>query len=156
MTAPQTLHRAEDPYDWAALLRLIRAEFAYMDARISPPSSALRLTEAGLGAQSHTAEIWVIGSPPIACTIVTPKPGSLYIGKLAVAAGLRGKGHARALIARAEASARLSGLPFLELETRIELTENHTTFRALGFEEVSRSAHEGFAQATSITFRRPL
>ncbi|MCI5085719.1 MAG: N-acetyltransferase, partial [Rhodovulum sp.] len=36
--------RAKDPYDWSALLRLIRTSFAYMDGRIDPPSSMHQLT----------------------------------------------------------------------------------------------------------------
>ena len=47
-------------------------------------------------------------------------------------------------------------LPVLELQTRVELTENHATFRALGFVEVARTAHPGYDRPTSITFRRPV
>jgi hypothetical protein len=39
---------------------------------------------------------------------------------------------------------------------RIELTQNHAVFVAMGFLETSRSAHKGFAEPTSITFRRPV
>jgi hypothetical protein len=34
--------------------------------------------------------------------------------------------------------------------------ENHATFRALGFAEAGRTAHEGFDRPTSITFARPV
>lgn len=149
-----SLHLACEPYDWAALLRLIQTEFACMDARINPPSSMHRLTAATLAATAETAEIWVIGRPPIACVVLTPRSDRLYIGKLAVAAPQRRRGHARTLINRAELSARARNLAWLELETRVELTENHALFRAMGFAEVGRSAHPGFAAPTSITFRR--
>lgn len=155
MTPPEPgLHRVCPPYDWTALLRLIQTAFAYMDGRIAPPSSMHRLTAATLAATADPVEIWAIGQPPIACVVLTPRPDSLYIGKLAVAAAQRGRGHARSLIARAEASARARNLAWLELETRIELTENHALFRAMGFKEVGRSAHPGFTVPTSITFRR--
>jgi hypothetical protein len=47
------------------------------------------------------------------------------------------------------------GLDHLELQTRVELTENHATFRAMGFVETGRTAHPGYDR-TSITFRRAL
>lgn len=144
------------PYDWAALLRLIQTEFAYMEGRIDPPSSMHRLTEADIARQSAEAEVWAIGHPPVACVFLTPKPHALYIGKLAVAASQRGQGLARALITTAKTRARALRLPALELQTRIELAENHATFRALGFAETARTAHPGFARPTTITFRRPV
>ncbi len=149
-------HRATQPYDWTALLHLIQTEFAYMAGRISPPSSMLALTEAQLLGLAATSEIWVIGAPPIACVILTAKPHSLYLGKLAVAANHRGRGHARALITRAATRAKILGLPALTLQTRVELVENHAAFAALGFVETGRSAHPGFAHPTTVEFRLPL
>lgn len=143
-----------DPYDWAALLQLIRGAFAGMEGRIDPPSSMHRLTPESIAEQARLHEVWAIGTPPVACVFLTPRPQALYIGKLAVAADQRRKGLAATLIALAETRARSLGLPVLELETRVELTENHATFRALGFTEVGRSAHPGFDRPTSITFRR--
>jgi len=142
------------PYDWATLLSLIQTEFSFMQGRIDPPSSMLRLTAETLAAQSRTAEIWAIGHPPHACVILTPKADALYIGKLAVAADHRRKGLARALIDLAESRARALGLPGLELETRVELVGNQATFVALGFVETARTAHPGYDRPTSITYRR--
>ena len=76
------------------------------------------------------------------------------MGKVAVDAALRRRGVARRLLAEAEAIAREHGLPFVELETRVELVENHATFAALGFEKVGESAHVGFDRPTSITMRK--
>ncbi len=149
-----TPHRATDPYDWEALLTLIRTAFSGMDGRIDPPSSMHSLTARSIADQARSGEIWVIGAPPIACVFLTPKPGALYIGKLAVDEAARGKGHARHLIRTATLRARALGLPALELQTRIELTENHATFRALGFRQVGSTAHPGFDRPTSLTFRR--
>lgn len=147
-------HRCRAPYDWQALLDLIRTAFAGMEGRIDPPSSMHRLTPDGIARQAEAGEVWAIGTPPVACIFLTPKPQALHLGKLAVAADQRGKGHARALIDLAETRARALGLPVVELETRVELSENHATFRALGFTEIGRSAHSGFDRPTSITFRR--
>jgi predicted N-acetyltransferase YhbS len=151
-----TPHRAEDPYDWPALLALIRAEFAFMDGRIDPPSSIHALTPDAIARQARTGEVWVIGKPPVACVFLTRKPQVLYVGKLAVAASQRRRGLARSLIDLAETRARALGLPALELQTRIELTENHATFRALGFAEIARTTHPGHDRPTSLTFRRPV
>lgn len=147
-------YRARAPFDWVALLHLIRAEFAYMEPRINPPSSMHRLTEADIAAKAETGEVWVMGTPPVACVFLTYQPESLYIGKLAVAADQRGKGLARALVDVAEDRARDLGLGWLELETRVELVENHAAFARMGFHELGRKAHAGFDRPTSITFRK--
>ena len=138
---------AEDPALWPPILALLRQAFAYMDRRIDPPSSLRDLTPEALTRQARVGEIWIIGAP-VACVFLTPKPGALYVGKLAVAESHRGQGLARRLIDRAETRAREMGLPELELQTRVELVENQATFVAMGFREVGRTAHEGFARPT--------
>jgi ribosomal protein S18 acetylase RimI-like enzyme len=147
---------AEDPGLWPAVLALLKAEFAYMQDRIDPPSSLHNLATQSLAYHARRVEIWVTGMPPLACVFLTPRPQSLYLGKLAVAASHRSRGLARQLVDLAEARARALGLPCLELQTRVELTETHATFRALGFTETGRTAHPGFDRPTSITFRRPV
>jgi len=142
----------------APVLALIRETFAYMDGRIDPPSSMHRLTEADIARQADTGEVWLIGPAdvPLACVFFTPRQHALYVGKLAVAAEARGQGHARALMALAEFRARARGLPALELQTRVELTENHAAFARLGFVRVGATAHPGYDRATSYTYRRPV
>ena len=147
-------HQCLDPYDWPALLALIRAEFAYMDGRIDPPSSMHRLTPDSLASQSRNAEIWAIGDPPVACVVLTPKPRALYVGKLAVAASHRRQGLARRLVVLAENRAKALQKAFLELEVRVELVENQRAFIALGFIEAARTAHTGYDRPTSVTMRR--
>ncbi len=149
-----TPYRALAPYDWAAVLELIRAAFAAMEGRIDPPSSMAQLTEAAIAAQAQAGEIWVIGSPPVACMFLTPKAEVLYLGKLAVRSDQRGLGLARALVDCAEMRARDLGFAAVELQTRVELVENHAVFHALGFQEVGRTAHAGFDQPTSVTYRK--
>jgi len=143
------------PFDSTALLRLIRAEFAFMEHRIDPPSSMHRLTAESIAQQADTGEIWVIGTPaPIACIFLTPKPHALYLGKLTVDADHRGQGLARRLIDLADQRARALNLPLLELQTRVELVENHAAFAAMGFAITARTAHKGFDRPTSITMHR--
>ena len=152
--------RAEEPHDWDALVVLIRGAFAEHDGRIDPPSSADRLTADALARHAREGEVWVIaapdGAPPEATVILTPKPGVLHLGKLAVAASARRRGHARGLLALAEDRARALGLPALELQTRVELTDNHAAFEAMGFSRIGESAHEGYDRPTSVTFRRAI
>jgi ribosomal protein S18 acetylase RimI-like enzyme len=135
----------------ADVLALIRAEFAYMDGRIDPPSSMRRLT---LDDLSTGGEVWVIGDPILACVVLTIKSGALYVGKLAVAGTARRQGLARVLIAVAEDRAVALGLAKLELQVRVELVSNQNTFAALGFVETARTAHPGYDRPTSITMER--
>ena len=80
----------------------------------------------------------------------------LYIGKMAVTPALQGSGVGRALIAEARRLAADEGLDGLELETRIELTENHHIFSRLGFVKAAERSHPGYTTVTSITMRSPL
>lgn len=144
---------AIDPALWPAILALLHDCFAYMEGRIDPPSSLRDLTPQALSRQAETGEIWIMGAP-VACMFLTPRPGALYVGKLAVAASHRGHGLAWRLIDHAEVRAKALGRPALELQTRVELTENQAAFRAMGFVETGRTAHEGYLQPTSITYRR--
>lgn len=145
---PRRLTTVEDA---RAALALIQAAFAYMEPRIDPPSSMQRLS---ITALLENGGLWGIGAPLRACVVLTARVDALYVGKLAVVDDARGTGLARALIAQAELEARRLNLPWLELETRIELTENHATFSALGFHKTDETAHPGYDRATSITMRR--
>ncbi|MDZ4088109.1 MAG: GNAT family N-acetyltransferase [Tabrizicola sp.] len=142
-----------DPALWPAILALLDEAFAYMDGRIDPPSSLRDLTPEALTRQARTGEVWVVGAP-VACVFLTPRPGVLYLGKLAVAASHRGQGLARRLVNQAEVRARALRLAALELQTRVELAENQRAFEAMGFVETGRTAHPGFDRPTSITYRR--
>lgn len=149
----RTPYRATDPFDWPALLSLIQRAFASMQGRIDPPSSLHHLTPEALAA---SPEVWILGDPPRACMVLTPKPGHLYLGKLAVEPGLQRQGFGRQLVAHAEARARALNLPQIELETRVELTENHRFYLALGYTEQGRSAHPGFTSATAVRYVKRL
>lgn len=98
--------------------------------------------------------IWVIGDPPTATITLERKADVLYLSKLAVAPDMRGKGLARTLVSFAETEARALGLKALELQSRIELTETHAAFHALGFAKAGETSHPGFQRTTSITMRK--
>lgn len=154
-----TMKRATQPYDWAAILRLIHTEYAYMEGRIDPPSSMLQLTPDSIAQQAADGEIWVIENiqgRPVACMFLSPQPPELYLGKIAVSHGHQGQGLARKLVAQAEARAAALGLSILTLQTRVELTDNHAAFAALGFAITGETAHQGYNHPTSITMQRSI
>ena len=140
----------------ADVLALIQSVFAEHDGRVDPPSSMHRITLADLETAAQVSEVWVAGTPPIACVILSVKGYALYLSKLAVKPSSRGTGLARRLVMLAEARAHALGLHALELQTRTEWTENHATFRKLGFEKIAETAHPGFDRPTSITMRKGL
>jgi GNAT superfamily N-acetyltransferase len=150
--AVMTPFQPKDPYQWEALLALIRRAFAGMEGRIDPPSSLHRITAQDLA--QHEGEVWVIGRPARACMVLTPKPHALYLGRLSVDPPWQRKGYAHILITHAEERARALGLPALELQSRIELVENHAIFFALGFEQTGATTHPGFDSPTSLVFTK--
>ena len=139
--------------DFAALHALLSTSFADMEGRIDPPSSMARLTPDALEVKLRAEDLFLIreGDLLTGCLFGTLTPEAYYIGKLAVAAPQRGQGLARALV---EAAA--SRAPALELQSRVELLENHAAFVAMGFTQVAATAHPGFDRPTSLTFRRAL
>jgi GNAT superfamily N-acetyltransferase len=144
--------------NFPAILRLIQECFAYMEDRIDPPSSMHRLTVASIAEHARDQEIWIAEDADelVGCVFFTAKPGRLYLGKMAVRSEWRGRGIARLMVEKASERAQALGLPLLELETRIELVENHRTFERLGFAKVGENAHPGYDRTTSIAMQRPV
>ncbi len=143
---------------WDELLALILSSFSYMDNVIDPPSSAHRLTPASL-AQKTSDEIAFVAVEDgrlLGCVFLKPEAECLYVGKLAVAPGLQGKGIGRRLLDVTEKTAQDLGLPTLRLETRIELVGNHTTFGHWGFRKTAEKSHPGFERITFIEMRKEL
>jgi GNAT superfamily N-acetyltransferase len=146
----------QDFSDWAGLLALLRSAFAYMDSRIDPPSSLHRMDAAKLAQKTRDETLLLAcdGQRLAGCLFADLRKDCVYVGKLAVDAAYRGKGLARRLMLAAEAIARAQARPYVELQTRIELTENHAAFAALGFVKVNEYAHPGYSRPTSITMRK--
>lgn len=144
--------------DWPQLLALLRDAFADMASRIDPPSSLTRMGVEALQAKAAREALIVATQDGqlAGCAFAALRGDCVYIGKVAVARAARGKGVARAMFDAAGQLARRHGRPWLELETRIELTENHATFAALGFAKVAETAHPGYDRPTSITMRKPV
>ena len=156
--APVEIRPADGCVDWPELLALLRRAFAFMEGRIDPPSSLGRLDADGLAAKARAQRCFLAfrGARLAGCVFCQPRSDCLYLGKVAVDPDLQGQGIGRALLARAEAEARALGLPALELQTRIELVENHRAFARLGFLRVGETAHAGYDRPTSTTMRKAL
>lgn len=140
--------------DLRPVLALLRQSFAYMERVIDPPSSLTRMELDDLRTAAADGELWVLGDPPVACMILTRRQETLYLGKLAVDAGMRGQGLARRLMCHATGRARAMGLASVTLQTRVELRQNQAFFESHGFVEIERSSHPGYARLTTITYRR--
>jgi N-acetylglutamate synthase-like GNAT family acetyltransferase len=127
-----------------------------MEGRIDPPSS---LESMGIEAIKKKAqdEILIVAHDDgklVGCAFAALRDDCVYLSKVAVALTSRRQGITRGMFKAADEIARQHGKPFLELQTRVELIENHLTFGALGFVRVAETAHPGYSRATSITMRR--
>ena len=129
-----------------------------MEPRIDPPSSLHRLTVEDIETFAVAQMLLVIEDHdrPVACAFLTHRADKIYIGKLAVSPAFRGHGFAKRLIDHAANLAAEAGLHLLELETRIELTENHAAFARLGFVKTAETSHAGYNRPTSITMQKRL
>jgi GNAT superfamily N-acetyltransferase len=156
MTVSKVETNPPDFNDFAGLHRLLLTEFAYMEGRIDPPSSLAALSQDDLRAKAGAEDLFILRDSGhlTGCLFGAARPDCYYIGKLAVAASQRGHGLARALIDAAASRARTLSLPMLELQSRVELMENHAAFAQMGFVQAAATAHPGYARPTSFTFRR--
>ncbi len=141
--------------DWQELLALIQSAFSYMEGRIDPPSSLAKLTIGNIQtkAEQETLLLAWDHSALVGCVFIEDLGDWLYIGKLAIAPPYQGKGIGQSLIAACTDLARTRGKSGLELQTRIELVENHTFFSTMGFVKTGETAHQGYDRPTSITMR---
>lgn len=147
------------PDDAEAAAALIRLAFAAQPVATDPPSSALGETGAGVAASllggggGFASE----GEGGLAAVLlVVERAGGLYCGRLAVHPAARGGGLAGRLMAAAEAEARRRGLPRLHVRVRLSLPENLRFFAAIGFREVAREAHAGYAEPTTAVMEKRL
>ena len=145
-------------YDWEALREVLARNFAFMEGRISPPSSLGAMSAADLEIRSReeTLLLAMAGKQIAGCAYLRFDPDSVYIGKLAIDAPFRSLGLARRIVEMADVMASKTGRSRLVLQTRVELVENHETFARLGFSIASYTSHEGFDRPTSLTMVRPV
>jgi GNAT superfamily N-acetyltransferase len=144
--------------DWTGLLRLLLTSYEYQKDRIDPPSSVLALDARALASKAAEEQLFLAtdAGALVGCAFARPKGQALYVGKLAVRTDRQGQGIGRRLMYAVEQHARERGSDLLELETRIELVENHRTFAALGFRKTAEAAHPGYSRPTFIIMQKAL
>jgi N-acetylglutamate synthase-like GNAT family acetyltransferase len=142
--------------DWEILREVLARNFAYMEGRISPPSSLIGMSAADLETRSReeTLLLAMAGEQIAGCAYLRFDHASVYIGKLAIDGPFRSFGLARRIMEVADVMAREAGKSRLVLQTRVELVENHEAFARLGFSIAAYTAHEGFERPTSVTMVR--
>lgn len=157
MNTPDVETNPKSPVDWSAIHGLLRLSFRSMEGRIDPPSSLRAMSPDTLRIKAETEDLFLIraGTTPIACLFGHGTPPVYRLSKLAVHPDHARRGLARRLIDTAVRKAA-GTCTTLRLQTRIELVENHATFRALGFSRSGSSSHPGFDRPTSVIFTRPI
>ena len=143
---------------WVKLLELLHAAFAYQKDRIDPPSSLHKLDAQSLAEKAGEENLFlaVEDGELVGCAFAKVKPSCVYVGKFAVWPARQGQGIGRLLMHAVEGFAQGTGKPVMELDTRIELVENHKTFAALGFVRIAEHSHAGYARTTFITMQKAL
>jgi GNAT superfamily N-acetyltransferase len=140
------------------LLRLILDGFEGQRGRVDPPSSAFSESVDNLR-RRRQAEWLVIaeraGSDELsACLFSEARPDELYLSKIAVAPGSRGRGLTGRMIERTLPIARQVGCSWLALNVRVSLGDNQAIFRHLGFEIFESGCHPGYTTPTFHRMRR--
>jgi ribosomal protein S18 acetylase RimI-like enzyme len=151
--------RAATLADAPALAATIAAAFAQYRGKLVPESGAFAETAEAIAAELARGADAIVAErngEMLGCVMVKPMEGDLYFGRLSVLPAARGLGLARRLITAVEAEARRRGLAGVRLGVRVVLTENQRLFDALGYREISRESHPGFAHPTSINMRKAL
>lgn len=146
------------PGDADAIVALIQAAFTPLIARLDPPPGALRETPATIAAELavHRGLIAEIEGRVVGSALLKHQPDGLYLGRLAVAPDVQGRGVAKALLAEAERLARSLGYDKLILRVRLAMTENRRLFTGAGFVETELMRHDGYAEPTFAEMRKGL
>ncbi len=144
--------------DADAIVALIQAAFTPLIARLDPPPGALRETPATIAAElaAHRGLIAEIGGRVVGSALLKHQPDGLYLGRLAVAPDVQGRGVAKALLAAAERLARDLGYGLMILRVRLAMTENRRLFTGAGFVETALMRHDGYAEPTFAEMRKGL
>ena len=142
--------------DFDQVLLLLQNAFAYMDQRIAPPSSLKQFDIAKIKgkSQQETLFLLTVNGEIAGCVFSKVNDRHVYLGKLAVDSRYCGRGYARRLMARVEQHAKDNGIDCVELETRVELTENQRFFAAAGYVKIAEYTHPGYRRPTSYRYRK--
>jgi len=142
--------------DAAAILTVIQLAFAQYEGKLVPQSGAARETVETVTARlaRENCVMALREERLVGCLFYEHLGDHLYFGRLAVLPEQQGRGVARRLVGEVEAVALAAGIATVALDVRIALPGNAALFAALGYREVSRHAHPGFADPTSIRMEK--
>jgi len=151
--------RLAGPGRLAEALAVIQAAFREYDGTLVPPSAALTETVDSLARRLAGGAVFLAeGSDGVVLGAICAEArgDSVYLDRLAVLPSARGHGIAAALVAAVEAFAAAAGCASVTLGVRLALPGNVRIFERLGYAEVGRSAHPGFAAPTSAAMAKVL
>jgi predicted N-acetyltransferase YhbS len=160
---PETIViRPAAPEEAPVLLDVMRRAFAEYRGVLQPESSVFvetaEVTAAKLAAGGGFLALQA--GKPVGCIIAEEKERNGnrmgYLGRLAVDPGLRRQGLARRLMRAGEAWVLARGHRRCEVQVRIALAGNIALFQSLGYREVGRAAHAGFAAPTYLIMEKRL
>ena len=135
--------------DLAAVRACVEAAFSPFIAEIGRRPAPM---DADLLAMIAAGEVWITGNGT-AMMALRPVEGAMLLDILAVAPAAQGRGLGRLMVAQCEALARAAGLPAVELYTNAAMTGAQRLYAGLGYTEVARGPHEGFAR---VFYRKAL
>lgn len=135
--------------DLAAVRACVEAAFSPFIAEIGRRPAPM---DADLLAMIAAGEVWITGNGT-AMMALRPVEGAMLLDILAVAPAAQGQGLGRLMVAQCETLARAAGLPAVELYTNAAMTGAQRLYAGLGYTEVARGPHEGFAR---VFYRKAL
>lgn len=160
---PETIViRPAVPDQAPVLLDIMRRAFAEYRGLLQPESSVFVETAAVTAAKlvAGGGFLALQAGRPVGCIIAEEKERNGhpmgYLGRLAVDSGLRRQGLARRLMLAGEAWMLARGHRRCEVQVRIALAGNIALFQSLGYCEVGRAAHMGFAAPTYLIMEKRL
>lgn len=142
--------------DVAALVELIHSAFEEYRGRLDPPSGAHAETETSVRKklQDGGAVVAVGGGELLGCVFFQPESDHVYLGRLAVRPGHRGRGIARHLVAWVESHERTTALGRVRVGVRLALRQNRAYFERAGYVVTQLESHAGYEDATSATMEK--
>ncbi len=127
------------------ILSITRAAFAEYEGKLNPPSGAANSTLEEISSQiaEGGAVLATLDNNPVGSALFRLRPDHLYIGRLSVLPGYRGRGVASAVLRLCEQIAMNVGLKELRLGTRVSMPRNIALYERHGYVITGYVKHPG-------------
>ena len=147
--------RSAGPDEAPTLLRIIHASFLEYVGAIDPPSSAPDETVDRINGylQKGSALVAEVEGSPVGCVFFQVSEDHVYLYRLAVLPGFRGRGIGKALVHVVENHARVSKLP-VRLGVRLALPLNLAMYYKLGYRTIEHRTHPGYPVPTFVIMQK--